>query len=84
MKKKYPDRIPIWYKESDLEKQPHELIEDLRRDVAIIRGKLYDIKSTYGWEDRIEHLEGGLTCLIAAMYQVQSEFEEFESKVSKT
>jgi len=70
MKKKYPDRIPIWYKESDLEKQPHELIEDLRRDVAIIRGKLWAslLKDNQTKTDRQENHQGTTLIVLKKLF----------------
>jgi hypothetical protein len=81
MRKKYPERVPIFYKnKEDLDKPLHELMDNLRTDVAKVRGKLHDIKATYGWDDRIEHLEGGLTCMISAMYDTEVEWREIEKK----
>lgn len=81
MKKKNPNNVPIFYKnKEELDKPLYDLMEQLRTDVANVRGKLHDIKSTYGWEDRIEHLYGGLTCMIVAMHQIGLEWKEFEEK----
>lgn len=81
MKKKNPDHNPIYYKsKEELDMPLYDLMEELRSDVAKVRGKLHDIKYTYGWEDRIEHIEGGLTCLIIAMYKTGEEWKEFEKK----
>lgn len=75
------DRNPIYYKSSEEMNKPlSELMEELRTDVAKVRGKLFDIKMSYGWEDRIAHLEGGLTCLIIAMAHTMHEWKEFERK----
>lgn len=81
MKKKNPNNKPIYYKSiEELDKPLYDLMEQLRSDVAKVRGKLHDIKYTYGWDDRIEHLEGGLTCLIVAMHAIGQEWKEFEKK----
>ena len=72
------DRIPIYYKPEEINKPLNELIEDLRSDIAKIRGKLHDIKQSYGWEDLIEPLEGGLSCMLMAMYNIMMEFKEYE------
>ena len=81
MKKKNPENNPIYYEnKEELDKPLYDLMEQLRIDVSRVRGKLYDIKSTYGWDDRIEHLEGGLTCLIVAMYETALEWKKFEEK----
>ena len=75
------DYNPIFYKNVDEMNKPlSELIEDLRHDVHVIRGKLGDIKSLYGWDDRIEHLEGGFTCMLVAMYNTFEEWKKFESR----
>jgi len=55
-------------------------MEQLRIDISIIRGKLYDIRNTHGWEDRIDFIECGLTCMLSAMYSTQKEWLDFESK----
>lgn len=81
MKKKNPDHNPIYYNnKEDLDKSLYDLMEQLRTDVANVRGKLHDIKYTYGWDDRIEPLEGGLTCMISAMYSIGIEWRDFEKK----
>lgn len=81
MKKKNPDNKPIYYKsKEDLDMPLFELMEQLRTDLSNIRGKLGDIKRIYGWDDRISHLEGGLTCMLVAMYQTGVEWQEFEKK----
>jgi hypothetical protein len=81
MKKKNPNNTPIFYKnKEDLDKPLYDLMEELRTDVHHVRGKLHDIRSTYGWDDRILHLEGGLTCLLVAMHAIAIEWKEFEKK----
>ncbi len=72
---------PIYYKSvEEMDKPLSVLMEELRSDICKIRGKLYDIKSGYGWKDRIEHLEGGLTCMLVAMHSIKKEFQEYEDK----
>jgi hypothetical protein len=81
MKKKNPNVNPIFYENKEkLDKPLYDLMEELRYDISQIRGKLSDIKMMYGWEDRIEHIEGGLTCLLIAMYETGKEWKEFENK----
>ena len=81
MKKKNPQNTPIFYKsKEELDKPLYDLMEQLRNDVCMVRGKLHDIKYTYGWEDRIEHLEGGLTCMLVAMDYIAKEWKTFEEK----
>jgi len=75
------DTNPIFYKNSEEMAKPlSELMEELRNDVTKIRGKLYDIKRSYGWEDRIEHIEGGFTCLLVAMHSTMEEWKVFEER----
>ena len=38
------------------------------------------MKRSYGWEDLIEPLEGGLTCMIMAMYGTMMDFKKYEDK----
>ena len=81
MKKKHPETTPIYYKnKEELDKPLYDLMEELRNDISKVRGKLYDIKKTYGWEDSIEHLEGGLSCMLIAMYETGLQWQNFEKK----
>lgn len=81
MKKENKDINPIFYNNSkEMEKPMSELMEELRLDISRIRGKLSDIKRSYGWADRIDHLEGGLTCMLVAMYDIMEEWRDFEKK----
>lgn len=75
------DYNPIFYKDKEELKKPlSELMEQLRLDVSRIRGKLFDIKMTYGWEGRIDFIEGGLTCMLVAMHSTMEEWQKFEAK----
>lgn len=79
MERKNKDRNPIFYKSSEeMDKPLSVLMNELRTEIANVRGKLHDIKFHYGWGDRIEDLEGGLTCMIVAMANIQEEWKEFE------
>ena len=81
MERKNKDRNPIYYKNAEeMDKPLSELMEELRSELSKVRGKLHDIKSSYGWADRIEHIEGGLTCMIVAMHATVEEWEKFEAK----
>jgi hypothetical protein len=74
-------RNPIFYKDaSEMDKPLSELMEELRSDVANVRGKLWDIKQSFGWNDRIEHIEGGLSCILMAMFATMEEWQAFEKK----
>jgi hypothetical protein len=79
--KKKKDDTPIFYNsKEEMDKPLSVLMEELRNDVSKVRGKLFDIKQSYGWDDRIEDIEGGLTCMISAMYNIMKEWEKFEEK----
>jgi len=83
MERKNKDRNPIYYKSAEeMDKPLSELMEELRSDLCKVRGKLHDIKRSYGWEDRIEHIEGGLTCMLVAMYATVEEWQKFERKAA--
>lgn len=59
------DRRPIYYKNAEeMDKPLSELMEELRTEIDKTRGKLHDMKRSYGWEDLIEPIEGGLTCIL--------------------
>ena len=75
------DRNPIYYKNAEeMDKPLSELMEELRTDISKVRGKLFDIKQSFGWKDRIEHIEGGLTCMLVAMHETMKEWQRFEKK----
>lgn len=75
---------PIFYKNAEeMDKPLSQLMEELRNDISKIRGKLGDIKKSYGWADRIEHIEGGLTCMLSTMYYTMEQWKEFEERQLK-
>ena len=81
MKRINPNVTPIFYKhKEELDKPLYDVMEQLRNDVAKVRGKLGDIKDAYGWESRIDHLQGGLTCMLVAMHEIAQEWKNFENK----
>lgn len=81
MKKKNENYSPIYYKDkNDLDKSPIVLMEELRNEISSVRGKLHDIKKTYGWDEWIEHLEGGMSCMLISMYATVEEWKKFEEK----
>lgn len=70
---------PIYYRNSEeMDKPMSELINELRNEISRTRGKLHDIKHSFGWEEWIENYEGGLTCMISAMSNFQDELIKFE------
>ncbi len=75
------DRNPIFYKNAEeMDKPVSELISELRAELCRTRGKLHDIKFSFGWGERIQDYEGGLTCIIAAMSLFQEELIKIENK----
>lgn len=81
MEKKREPGNPIYYKSAEeIDKPLSELMDQLRTDIAVVRGKLSDIKRSYGWDDRLNDLEGGLTCMIVAMASVEDEWKRMERK----
>ena len=58
----------------------YELIDELRNELSRTRGKLHDIKRSFGWNEWVENYEGGLTCMISAMSNFQDELKRFEDK----
>lgn len=56
------------------------LIDELRIELSRTRGKLHDLKSSFGWEGRIVIYEGGITCMISAMSNFQDELKKVEDK----
>jgi hypothetical protein len=80
MKRINKDRNPIYYKSAEeMDKPMSELIEELRNEISRTRGKLHDIKHSYGWDEWISIYEGGLTCMISAMYGFKEELDKHES-----
>jgi len=79
MERKNKDQNPIYYKSADeMDKPMSELIEELRCEIDRTRGKMHDIKRSYGWEEWIANYEGGLTCMISAMHNFKEELEKHE------
>lgn len=74
-------REPIFYESiEEMNKPGSELIDDLRKELSRIRGKISDIKYVFGMGDNLDHLEGGITCIISAMHNDQERFQERENK----
>ncbi len=75
------DKKPIFYDNAEeMDKPLSELMEGLRSEVNNTRGKMRDIIRLYGWESRIEPLEGGLTCMLMAMHVIMQEFKDYENQ----
>lgn len=81
MERKNKNRNPIFYKnDEEMDKPMSVLIDELRTELSRTRGKLHDIKLSYGWDEWVENYEGGLTCMISAMSHFQDELKRFEDK----
>lgn len=73
---------PIW--ETDFSKPMSELIEDIRKQLAQVRGKLTDI--TYGYDctdgyRSIKDVEGLLTCGLVTLAYVKEERLKHEKMI---
>lgn len=65
----------------DLSKPLSELVEKLRSDIAAVRGKLQDIGAGYlGWRERLEPVQGLLTCGLMALHHTMEEMREHERR----
>lgn len=72
-------RKPIFYNSvEEFDKPVSELIENIRSELARVRGKLSDIRCEHGFEDKIKHLEGGLTCIISSAANTVKDFKRWE------
>jgi len=57
------------------------LIENIRNDMTVLRGRLSDINHEYtGWADRLKSVEGLLTCGIISLHSINDEIIKFEIK----
>ena len=75
------DKQPIYYKNIEEMNRPISfLTEKLRDDITIVRGKIQDLVRSFGWEDRFSHIEGGLTCILVAMYDTVEEMKKIEER----
>jgi hypothetical protein len=73
---------PIW--RTDLSKKVSVLIEEIRNQLVQERGKIYDIKQVYpAWGERLEPVEGLLTCGLISLYSIMEEIAEFERKTEE-
>ena len=69
---------------TDLNRPMSEVIAELRSRMTVLRGQFGDFKRGFpGWHERVEPVEGLLTCGISALYSVIQEIEKFEAD-SKT
>lgn len=67
---------------TDFSKPLSQIMEELRSKVANVRGQCSDIGFAYsGWRDEMAMLEGGLTCMLVAMYHSLERFKEHEALI---
>lgn len=60
---------PIYLTPEEAAKPFDEAVEKVRNELTRLRGKLYDIaRLNPGWKERVDFAEGGLTCVISALY----------------
>lgn len=65
----------------DLSKPLSDLIQGIRMDIAAARGKLDDIGMGFtGWRDRLECVQGLLTCGLVALHNTREEMLEHEKR----
>lgn len=78
------DRNPIFYKNAEeMDKPVSVLLEELRKELTRIRGKIGDIQSECGWEEHLEHIPGALTCIICSMHHNISMIRKHEERGAK-
>ncbi len=67
---------PIYLSVEDMKQPPEDLIRGIRAQLAKLRGQLGDVRHGYGWSDRIDTAEHGLTLVICYLYGVLEEIEK--------
>ncbi len=66
---------------TDFSKPLSVLVEDIRNKMDGVRGLIHDIQYGYpGWRERVDHVEGLLTCGLVALYSSKEEIVKFEIK----
>ncbi|HMI56395.1 MAG TPA: hypothetical protein VK494_09420 [Gemmatimonadaceae bacterium] len=62
-----------------------ELIADIRSQIVHARGQLNDIGMGFtGWHERLQNVEGLLTCGLMALYSTQQEMLKHEKEFGST
>lgn len=67
---------PIFFQADEMSDDVLVLLRKVRSEIALSRGKLSDIISAYGWNDRIEIPEKGLTMVLQSLHLVMVEIEQ--------
>lgn len=58
-----------------------ELVESIRSDLCRLRWKLKDVEELFPqWKERIDFVEGGITCLLIALHSGVDEYRKFQIK----
>jgi hypothetical protein len=66
---------------TDFRKPLSQIIEDIRDQLVMMRGRLYDISSAYpSWKEKTDPVEGLLTCGLVALHYVAEKMRASESK----
>lgn len=75
---KYYHNNPIFG--TDLNRPISTIVEGLRGDAEKIRSVLCDIKNAYpSWGERLECVEGLMTCALITLYSINRDIKEFEN-----
>lgn len=75
---------PVYYKNGEmLAKTKEELLKEIRSQIGEARGKLWDIYMGFGWKDRIDSAEHGLTLVISYLYGTIQEMEKLNADQKK-
>lgn len=69
---------------TDLSRPLSETVADLRSQLARVRGQLHDIGFRYaGWGERLQSVQGLLTCGLIALHDTMEEMKRHEAKYPK-
>lgn len=72
---------PIWLTPEEAALDFDVLVEHLRAELSYTRGKLRDVASLFpNWRERVECADGGLTCVISALYPGMLEYQKFKAR----
>jgi hypothetical protein len=63
---------------TDLTPPLSDNVKRIRSQLSNIRGQISDIKHEYGWADRFETAEEGITLVISYLFHVLQEIEKVE------
>lgn len=76
-----PRPKPTFATYEEIERLPSNQIDSIRKDIARLRGKLGDLATAHPlWKSFVEAPQGGLTCVLATLADVQKEMQAYEAK----